>query len=95
MDVAATTADALAAVRNRRPDVVIADYRLAPGETGVALVERMRDAYGPIPALIVTGDRTEEARRAASAARLPVVDKGADLRTLCDTITAVLSRGGT
>ena len=93
VDVAATTADALAAVRNRRPHVVIADYRLAPGETGVALVERMRDAYGPIPALIVTGDRTEEARRAASAARLPVVDKSADLRTLCDTITAVLSGG--
>jgi two-component system CheB/CheR fusion protein len=49
----------------RWPDVVIADYRLPSGETGVAVVQRLRAFAGrKIPAIIVTGDTSAESERA-------------------------------
>ncbi len=38
----------------QRPDLIISDYHLADGKTGVQAVERLRDAF-EIPALIITG----------------------------------------
>ena len=39
----------------RRPDLIVCDYRLSRGETGVDAVERLRSAF-EIPALLITGD---------------------------------------
>jgi two-component system, sensor histidine kinase len=50
---------------SRWPDVVIADYRLPGGETGVGLVQQLRAFAGrKIPAVIVTGDTSAESERA-------------------------------
>ncbi len=41
----------------RRPDVILADYRLRGEETGIMAIEHIRRFVGkPIPALIITGD---------------------------------------
>ncbi|MFO1113237.1 MAG: NahK/ErcS family hybrid sensor histidine kinase/response regulator [Rhodospirillales bacterium] len=42
------------------PDVVIADYHLDRGDTGLAAVAAVRAAHGPVPALIITADRSRE-----------------------------------
>ena len=47
----------------RRPDVIMSDYRLSRGLTGVDAIERLRSAFpNPIPALLVSGDATCSAR---------------------------------
>lgn len=56
----ATTGDAaLVLIRDRLvyPNLVIADYRLPQGESGLDLVQRIRDMLDdPLPAVVVTGD---------------------------------------
>jgi signal transduction histidine kinase/CheY-like chemotaxis protein len=39
------------------PDLIIADYRIAPDEVGIDVIARLRDELGaPIPALLISGD---------------------------------------
>ena len=44
----------LAAIR-RRPDMIVCDYRLSEGATGVDAIEGLRSAF-EIPALLISGD---------------------------------------
>jgi len=39
----------------RRPDLIVCDYNLSKGETGIDAVERIRAGF-EIPALLITGD---------------------------------------
>jgi|SRR5580693_81157 CheY-like chemotaxis protein len=45
----------------QRPDLIVCDYRLRQGETGVDAIEMLRDAF-EIPALLISGDATSPAR---------------------------------
>jgi len=48
-------------VQERLPDLIIADYRLAGSNTGIDVIERLRQALDPeIPAIVVTGSTTPE-----------------------------------
>jgi len=40
---------------HRRPDLIICDYRLSEGNTGIDVIEGLRSAY-EIPALLISGD---------------------------------------
>ena len=45
----------------RRPDVIVCDYQLSRGATGVDAIERLRSAFpisniSAIPALVISGD---------------------------------------
>src|SRR6185295_3865762 len=45
----------------RRPDLIISDYRLADGHTGIEAIQRLRSAFrAPIPAFLITGDIAPE-----------------------------------
>lgn len=52
--------EALAALRGAQPDLIIADHRLRGSETGIALLQRTREAASEIPALLITGDTAPE-----------------------------------
>ena len=39
----------------RRPDLIICDYRLSEGNTGIDVIEGLRSVY-EIPALLISGD---------------------------------------
>jgi CheY-like chemotaxis protein len=39
----------------QRPDLIVCDYRLPQGPTGVDAIEMLRDAF-EIPALLISGD---------------------------------------
>jgi CheY-like chemotaxis protein len=74
------------------PDVVISDYHLHGGESGLDPVQRLRTACGTaIPAVLVSGDVTEELHGAAARAGLVVLHKplhAAKLRTLLHHLRA-------
>lgn len=56
------------AVLGRRPDAILADYRLREGRTGAGAIEQLRtELNANIPALILTGD-TDPARLQEAAA---------------------------
>jgi CheY-like chemotaxis protein len=40
----------------RRPDLIVCDYQLSRGLTGVGAIERLRSAFGKVPALLVSAD---------------------------------------
>ena len=40
----------------RRPDLIVCDYQLSRGLTGVEAIERLRGTFGKIPALLISAD---------------------------------------
>ncbi|MEX0871313.1 MAG: ATP-binding protein, partial [Aquisalimonadaceae bacterium] len=62
-DSAATALSSVAA-EQRRPDLIIADYRLADGMTGIQAIGRLRSELGAaIPAFLISGDTAPERLR--------------------------------
>jgi signal transduction histidine kinase/FixJ family two-component response regulator len=58
------------------PDLIIADYRLAGGRTGIEAVERLRgQSRAAIPAFLISGDTAPERLREASAKGLHLLHK--------------------
>jgi signal transduction histidine kinase len=58
---------ALARIAAHRPDLVIADYRLADGRTGIQAIKRLRERLGEaVPAFLISGDTAPERLRDAS-----------------------------
>ncbi len=87
-------ADALAALRRdtRTPDVIVSDYHLAH-ESGVDAIARIRVACGSeVPAVLVSGDVTEELRAIAARQSLTLLHKplqAAKLRALLHHLRVV------
>jgi len=78
----------------RVPDLVIADYQLAEGETGVELIEAIRHEFNAqIPALLLTADTSQERAREAYAHQLPVMYKPVTPQRLRAMISELLDGG--
>ncbi len=91
---ARTGDDALAALAREgdAPAALLCDYRLPQGETGIAVIARLRDRIGsPVPAALITGDMAPELLREASDLGLPLLHKPlqpARLRALLEFLVA-------
>lgn len=60
----------------RPPDLIIADYRLSDGRTGIQAIDRLRKELGlTIPAFLISGDTAPERLRAASERGYPLLHK--------------------
>ena len=72
------------------PALVISDYRLGKGETGIAAIARLRRNWGEnLPAMLISGDTSPENVAAMVASGLPVLHKPvrpAKLRALLQTL---------
>jgi len=65
------------------PDLVISDYRLPDGKTGIAAIEEIRREYGcVIPAFLISGDTHSEPLHQARANGLHLLHKPVDPMTL-------------
>ncbi|TQF32032.1 two-component hybrid sensor and regulator [Bradyrhizobium sp. UNPA324] len=54
------------AEREQRPDLIISDYHLARGKTGIRAIEQINAAFGSsIPAILISGDTAAEPLRDA------------------------------
>lgn len=85
---AGSVEEALQMLRNsdRAPNIIIADYRLKDGQTGVNAIRSIQGEFGKaIPGILVTGDTGAERLREAAASGLPILHKpvnGTQLRDL-------------
>ena len=90
---AASGAAALASVADggAPPDLIISDLRLADGEIGIKVIERLREALGaPVPAFLISGDTAPERLREASAGGYHLLQKPVSPMTLRTTLNRVL-----
>ena len=71
-----TTALARLAESGRQPDLIISDYRLANGKSGIEAVASVRGAMGvAVPAFLISGDTAPERLRDASASGYQLLHK--------------------
>ena len=60
----------------RRPDLLLCDYRLRNGESGIEVIRAIRDEFNAeIPAALITGDTGPERLKEARASGLPLLHK--------------------
>lgn len=77
------------------PIVIIADYRLRDHQTGIAAIELLRERFGSsLPALLVSGDTTEELFRAARERSLIFIAKPISSARLRAALLHFLSKHG-
>ena len=69
-------------------DVVVTDYSM-PGDTGLWLLERVRERARPVPVIVVTGYADLHVRELAAAPFARVLRKPVDPWELCDLIREV------
>jgi signal transduction histidine kinase/CheY-like chemotaxis protein len=71
------------AAEDGRPDLIISDYFLAAGNTGIETIQRLRNALrAPIPAFLISGDTAPERLREATASGYDLLHKPIDPMTL-------------
>jgi len=77
-DTAASTDGAfeLLAESSGLPEVIVADYELGHGETGLAAIQKIREETGQaIPAVLVTGDTSQERQNEARSHAIRLLHK--------------------
>ena len=92
--VAGSAEQALERLRGlaRRPDLIIADYRLRNGRIGTDAIVQIRGQVGsPVPAIILTGEIGTDCDRDAAALGLAVVRKPITPRQLQGAIQDLLN----
>jgi signal transduction histidine kinase/CheY-like chemotaxis protein len=92
--VAASGDEALASLSGilRRPDLLICDYRLRGGESGITVIERLRAEFNdPIPAILITGDTAPGRLAEAQASGLLLLHKPVSNGRLRAAITNLLA----
>jgi two-component system CheB/CheR fusion protein len=84
---------ALLAQSRKRPDLVVADYNLPNGLTGVEFSQRLWDTFTPrIPIIILTGDISTDALRDISRQDCVQFNKPVKLRELTEAIEKLLAK---
>jgi signal transduction histidine kinase/CheY-like chemotaxis protein len=82
-----------------RPDLIISDYRLLEGRTGIEAIEQVRREFGPaIPAFLISGDTHSDSLQQARSNGLHLLHKPVDpmaLRAMVNRMlrTRVLANG--
>lgn len=90
---AASGAAALASVADggEKPDLIISDLRLADGESGIVVIERLREILGAtVPAFLISGDTAPERLQEASAGGFHLLQKPVSPMTLRATLNRLL-----
>src|SRR6516164_6448347 len=91
--VAGTDDEALAGIadRDRPPALIVSDYHLSGGKTGIEVIEALRRTLSvEIPAFLVSGDTSPELLRQARASGYHLLHKPVDPMTLRAMVSYVL-----
>jgi signal transduction histidine kinase len=80
--------------QDRPPDLIISDYHLSDGKTGIEAIELVRAAFGtPIAAFLLSGDTSSEAPTAQSSG-YHLVPKPVEPMMLRAMLNRMLKKGG-
>jgi two-component system, sensor histidine kinase len=92
--VAQTLKQALAALHalDRTADVILCDYRLQDLVTGIAVVQQLRQALGPVPAALITGDTAPDRLLEATQSGLPLLHKPLNALQLKTSLCQLIAR---
>jgi signal transduction histidine kinase/CheY-like chemotaxis protein len=95
--VASTPEAAMAGVSDigagARPDLIISDYHLADEQTGITAIAKLREAYGAIPAFVMSGDTAPERLREARESDHQLLHKPVQPITLRAMVNRLLKSG--
>ena len=84
--------------QGREPDIILADYHLGETETGIQALEELSARRGhPVPAIVITADRTDEVREeilGAGATLLTKPVRPAALRAMINRVIATARAEG-
>lgn len=78
--------------RGFQPDVLLVDFRLRDGESGLDVLAALRSQGWDIPAVLVTGDTEPSRINAARSAGVPVIYKPVDGLTLAQTMSKLVKQ---
>ncbi len=90
--VASGIDEALSASAGAEPQVVISDYALGGGESGITAIERFRERHGEIAGALVTGSVAAEMRALIETIEYPVLFKpvnAVELRRLLEVFKSI------
>jgi signal transduction histidine kinase len=91
---ASSEQEAVVGLGQKRPDLIISDYRLAGGLTGIEVVERLRHICGTaVPAFLISGDTAPDRLREARAGGLHLLHKPVPSITLRAMLSELLIEG--
>jgi signal transduction histidine kinase/FixJ family two-component response regulator len=75
------------------PDLIISDYHLSDGRTGLEAIEHLRSALSlPVPAFLISGDTTPDSSREAKAKGCHLLHKPVDPMALRAMFNQVIKR---
>lgn len=84
--------DALAAVRADQPDLLVSDYHLRGGETGLGVVEAVRaQLHAPVPVVFLTGDTARSELAGSRLDRAVILNKPVRAEELLAAVRAHLT----
>ena len=77
---------------SQKLDLLITDYHLREGETGLAVIAAMRQALGPeLKALLITGDTSSVVRKISQDANLRIISKPVNADEMLGLLETLLS----
>jgi two-component system, sensor histidine kinase len=79
--------------REARPDLIISDYHLADGQSGITATAKLREAYGAVPAFVMSGDTAPERLREAHESGHHLLHKPVQPLTLRAMVNRLLKSG--
>lgn len=85
------TAEALATMGDDPPDVILADYNLENGDTGVHAIAALRQSAGQaIPAVMITAHRDPQIARSCAAMQVHLMEKPVRPSELAEMLGGIL-----
>ncbi len=79
---------------SRIPDLIISDYHLGGGQTGLDAINRLRSRAGrTLPALLLSGDTSTATRELAQIQACRILNKPVNINELNDAISSLLTQG--
>lgn len=78
--------NAVVAAKRRKPDIVLADYRLIGKRNGIDTIHAIREMYPNIPALLVTGDTSPERLKLANDSGIEMLHKPLTMEKLVHAV---------
>jgi Na+/proline symporter/signal transduction histidine kinase len=76
------------------PTVLLVDYHLSDGATGLEALRALRERFGPLPAILMTADRTDAVLEAARAEGCTILLKPVKPAALRAVLSRLVGAGG-
>ncbi len=71
------------------PDALLLDFQLGSGKTGLDALSQIQNQHGPIPARIITADRSATVRSLCAARDVEILHKPIDTEALADFLRGI------